>query len=223
MRHFHAEEQTADQEQIAAIDAAAAVLRDLGAEVTEVRLPPLSEFATCARIILSSEAFAMHRGWLATRAGDYGELARARILEGAAVTAADYIDAQRLRARLVRRTDEAFANVDVCLTASSFDPACEIDDADAIARAYPRQARQPFNVTGQPAIAIPCGFTGDGLPLSLQIIGHAFQEAMVYRVAQAYESATSWLDRHPPGLDEDAHAQSAPGSATQPEHRPALG
>jgi aspartyl-tRNA(Asn)/glutamyl-tRNA(Gln) amidotransferase subunit A len=217
IRHFYAEEHNADPEQIAAIDAAAAVLRDLGAEVTDVRLPPLSEFATCARIILSSEAFAIHRGWLATRAGEYGELARARILEGAAVTAADYIDAQRLRARLMRRTNDAFADVDVCLTASSFDPACEIDDADAIARAYPRQARQPFNVTGQPAIAIPCGFTSDGLPLSLQIVGHAFQEATVYRVAQAYESATSWLDRHPPGLDDDLRPQGADRSIAQPE------
>ncbi|HEX7128166.1 MAG TPA: amidase [Thermodesulfobacteriota bacterium] len=199
VRHFYTEDaEPADREQIAAIDAAVAVFRDLGAEVREVRLPPLSDFATCARIILSSEAFAIHRGWLAARADEYGELARARILEGAGVTAADYIDAQRLRTRLCRLTQDAMADVDVCVTASSFDPACEIDDPAAIARAYPRQARQPFNVTGQPAIAIPCGFTKDGLPLSLQIVGHPFEEATVYRVAHAYERATRWIDRHPP-------------------------
>ena len=222
VRHFYAEDAEADSEQIAAIDAAARVLRDLGAEVREVRLPPLSEFATCARIILSSEAFAIHRAWLATRADEYGELARARILEGAAVTAADYIDAQRLRARLSRRTSETFAGVDVCVTASNFDPACEIDDSAAIARAYPRQARQPFNVTGQPAVAIPCGFTKDGLPLSLQIVGHPFEEATVYRVAHAYESATSWTARHPPGLGDGSSAQGAGARAAEPEyHQPA--
>ena len=80
------------------------------------------------------------------------------------------------------------------------DPTCRIDDAEACARAYPRQARQPFNVTGQPAIAIPAGFTRDGLPLSLQLVGHPFQEAMVYRIAQAYERATGWTKSTRPGF-----------------------
>ena len=104
------------------------------------------------------------------------------------------------RGRLTRRTLEAFAGVDAALTASSMDPACRIDDAEACARLYPRQARQPFNVTGQPAMAIPAGFTQDGLPLSLQLIGHPWQEAMLYRIARAYERATGWTERHPPGL-----------------------
>jgi Asp-tRNA(Asn)/Glu-tRNA(Gln) amidotransferase A subunit family amidase len=59
----------------------------------------------------------------------------------------------------------------------------------------------PFNVTGQPAIAIPAGFTPDGLPLSIQIVGHNWQEARVYRIAHAYEQATGWGKRRPPGLD----------------------
>jgi aspartyl-tRNA(Asn)/glutamyl-tRNA(Gln) amidotransferase subunit A len=90
-----------------------------------------------------------------------------------------------------------FAGLDAVLTASSLDPACRIDDADACAWLYPRQARQPFNVTGQPAIAIPAGFTQDDLPLSLQLIGHPWQEAMLYRIARAYERATDWTERHP--------------------------
>ena len=74
-----------------------------------------------------------------------------------------------MRARLTRRTLEAFAGIDAALTVSNMDPTFRIDDAEACSRAYPRQARQPFNVTGQPAIAIPAGFTQDGLPLSLQL------------------------------------------------------
>ena len=168
--------------------------------MSEIRLAPLEDYAACTRIIIRCEAFAIHRRWLAERPGDYGDLARQRILDGAAVSAADYIDALRLRARLTRRTLEAFAGIDAGLTVSSMDPTCRIDDAEACARAYPRQARQPFNVTGQPAIAIPAGFTKDGLPLSLQLVGHPFQEAMVYRIANAYERATGWTKRHPPGL-----------------------
>ena len=80
------------------------------------------------------------------------------------------------------------------------DPACPIDDAQACAKLYPRQARQPFNVTGQPALAMPAGLTTDGLPLSLQLIGHPFEEAMVYRIAAAYEHATGWTRRHPARL-----------------------
>jgi aspartyl-tRNA(Asn)/glutamyl-tRNA(Gln) amidotransferase subunit A len=200
VRHFYTEDMQAHPEQVQAIDRAADVLRGLGAEVGEIRLAPLQDYATCTRIIIRSEAFAIHRRWLAERPGDYGNLARQRILDGAAVSAADYIDAQRLRGRLTRRTLEMFAGLDAVLTASSLDPTCRIDDADACARLYPRQARQPFNVTGQPALAIPAGFTQDGLPLSLQLVGHPWQEAMLYRIAQAYERATGWTERHPPDV-----------------------
>src|SRR6266850_1496960 len=108
------------------ISSAADVLRDLGAEVCEIRLAPLQDYATCARIIIRCEAFAIHRRWMAERPGDYGDLARQRILDGAAVSAADYIDALRMRARLTRRTLEAFAGIDAALTVSSMDPACRI-------------------------------------------------------------------------------------------------
>jgi aspartyl-tRNA(Asn)/glutamyl-tRNA(Gln) amidotransferase subunit A len=200
VRHFYAEDMQADPEQAQAIETAADVLRRLGASVREIRLAPLQEYAVCSRIIIRCEAFAVHRRWLQQRPGDYGALARQRILDGATVSAADYIDALRLRGRLTRRTLEAFAGIDAALTVSGMDPPCPIDDAEACARMYPRQARQPFNVTGQPAIAIPAGFTASGLPLSLQLVGHPWQEATLYRIAHAYERATLWIDRRPPGL-----------------------
>jgi aspartyl-tRNA(Asn)/glutamyl-tRNA(Gln) amidotransferase subunit A len=200
VRHFYAEDMQAHPAQAQAIDQAAEVLRGLGAEVREIRLAPLEDYATCTRIIIRCEAFAIHRRWLAERPGDYGALARQRILDGAAVSAAQYSDALRLRGRLTRLTLEVLAGVDAALTASSMDPTCRIDDAEACARLYPRQARQPFNITGQPAMAIPAGFTQDGLPLSLQLIGHPWQEAMLYRIARAYERATAWTERHPFGV-----------------------
>lgn len=204
VRHLYAEDEIAHPAMITAIDEAARVLRELGADVREVRLPSFADYATCCRVIIRSEAYAIHRRWMRERPGDYGEICRWRMLDGATVSAADYIDALRLRARLIRQTLVAMKGFDVALTASSLDPPMRIDDAEAVQKAYPRQVRQPFNVTGQPAIAIPAGFTTDvdgmELPLSIQIVGHPFQEAMVYRVAHAYEQTTRWVDRRPPGM-----------------------
>ncbi|MGD9804845.1 MAG: amidase [Hyphomicrobiaceae bacterium] len=201
VRHFYDGDETAHPEQIKATDQAAIKLRELGADVREIRLAPLSEYSVCNRVILASEAFSIHRRHFAERPGDYGELARQRLAIGAGLSAADYVDALRLRARLVAQTNAAMEGLDALLTVSSMDPPPPIDDAEACARVYPRQARQPFNVTGLPAIAIPAGFTQDGLPLSIQIVGHAWQESRVYRIARAYEQATGWYKRHAPGLE----------------------
>lgn len=201
VRHFYDGDETAHPEMISAIDTAAALLRGLGAEVAETRLPSLQEFAACNRIIIASEAYAIHRRNLQQRPEDYGALARSRILTGAGVPAADYIDALRLRGRLIAATNAAMAGLDAIVTASSFDPPPRIDDAAENARVYPRQARQPFNVTGQPAMAIPAGFTRGGLPLSIQLVGPAWSEARLYRIAHAYERATEWTTREPGGLE----------------------
>lgn len=201
VRHFYDGDEKAHPEQIKAADAAAEVLRGLGADVREVKLAPLGDYTVCCRVILAGEAFAIHRRDLGQRPEAYGALARQRLSVGAGFSAADYVDALRMRTRLIARTSEAMAGFDAVLTVSSMDPPPPIDDAEECARVYPRQARQPFNVTGQPAIAIPAGFTSDGLPLSIQLVGHNFQEARVYRVAHAYEQATGWVKRRPPGLD----------------------
>ena len=142
----------------------------------------------------------MHEQWLKDRPQDYGARARERLLAGAELRAVDYLQAVRWRLQLRDRVAEEFAKIDVALTASSMDPACRIDDDAALAANYWRQARMPFNVTGQPALVIPAGFAKSGLPLSLQLVGHPFGEAMLYRVAQFYEDATGWTQRHPEEL-----------------------
>jgi aspartyl-tRNA(Asn)/glutamyl-tRNA(Gln) amidotransferase subunit A len=199
--HFYTRDEVAHPEQISALEKAVETLRRLGAEVVEVELPSLGAFTACNRTILASEAYAIHRRFLQERPGDYGALARQRILTGAGISAADYVDALRHRAHLLAETEKAMAGLDGLVTASSFDPAPRLDDAEGNARVYPRQARQPFNVTGHPAIAIPAGFSNEGLPLSLQIVGHAWAEARVYRIAHAYEQAAGWHKRRPPGIE----------------------
>jgi aspartyl-tRNA(Asn)/glutamyl-tRNA(Gln) amidotransferase subunit A len=199
VRHFHTEDCPAHPEQIAAIEDALGVWREAGAGVEEVRLPPLAVWNAPTRVIIAAEGFAVHEHWLRERPGDYGARGRERLLQGALLRASDYIQAQRERSRLIRVLAEAMRGFDALIAVSSCDPAARLDDDADLARTYERQARMPFNLTGSPALAIPAGFTKDKhLPLSLQVVGHPFEEAMVYRVAQAYEAATQWVNQHPP-------------------------
>ena len=201
IRHFYTTDMAGDAEQIAAIESAIGLLERMGAEIFELRLPALADFSACGQIILAAEAFAVHEPWLQQRPGDYGARARERLLAGAGLSAAEYIQALRWRRQLCEAAADAFREVDAAITASSLDPACRIDDDEALGRTYFRQARMPFNVTGQPALVIPAGFSRTGLPLSLQIVGHPFTEATLYRVAAAYEGETQWTKRHPSGLE----------------------
>jgi aspartyl-tRNA(Asn)/glutamyl-tRNA(Gln) amidotransferase subunit A len=197
IRHFYTSDVVGNPEQVEALDAAVRLLAEAGAEVTEITLPALQDFSACGQIILAAEAYAVHEQWLKDRPQDYGARARERLLAGAELRAVDYLQAVRWRLQLRDWVAEEFANIDVALTASSMDHACRIDDDEALAANYWRQARMPFNVTGQPALVIPAGFAKSGLPLSLQLVAHPFGEAMLYRVAQLYEDATGWTQRHP--------------------------
>ncbi len=197
IRHFYTRDMEGDPEMVAGIEAALKLLAGLGADVREIETAPLGEYNACNRIILTSEAYAIHEKWLRERPQDYGALTRERILSGAFVRAADYLNATRVRGRLAKAFHALFAGIDVAVTASSMDPACRIDDPAAIERIYGRQARAPFNVTGSPALAVPVGFSKAGLPLGMQIIGKPFSEALVYRVGDAYEQATQWVNKHP--------------------------
>jgi len=197
IRHFYTKDQEADPEMAKSVDDAAALLDELGAEVREIEVDPLPVFGACNRTILLSEAYAIHEQWLKERPQDYGDRGRARILGGAFIRAADYVNATRQRRRLTDRFHAALKDLDVAVTASSMEPASRIDDDAAVDATYPRQARAPFNVTGSPAISVPTGFASNGLPLGMQIVGKPFQEATVYRVAQAYEAATEWTSRRP--------------------------
>jgi aspartyl-tRNA(Asn)/glutamyl-tRNA(Gln) amidotransferase subunit A len=89
-------------------------------------------------------------------------------------------------------------DLDAAVTLSSLLLPCRIDDPAAIARTYDQQCRLVFNVTGTPAISVPTGLNKDGVPLAMQIAGHAFAEPMVYRIAQAYcEAAGTCITSDP--------------------------
>lgn len=198
VRHFHERDLPAHLDVAAALDEAERTLRDAGADIRPVTLPTLNEFAGINRVILCSEAWSIHAPWLRQRPGDYGQLARRRLLPGAFMTAGDYVGAQRRRTQVIAAVEDALHDVDVLMCASSMDPSSRLDDPEETARTYPRQARTPFNVTGHPAVAMMAGLARTGLPVSVQFVGRYFDEATVLRVAAAYEQAAGWHTRKPP-------------------------
>ncbi|MBV8412146.1 MAG: amidase [Alphaproteobacteria bacterium] len=198
VRNFHEVDMPAEPEVTAALEHVVRTLQMEGAEVRDVTLPTLGEFAAVNRVILQSEAWAIHGQWLRDRPGDYGQLARRRLMSGAFYSAGDYVQSQRRRLQMIAEVEEALRSHDVLLCASSMDPACRIDEPAEIDRTYPRQARTPFNVTGHPALAMMAGVSADGLPLSVQFVGRYFDEATVLQAARAWEQASGVDGRHPP-------------------------
>jgi aspartyl-tRNA(Asn)/glutamyl-tRNA(Gln) amidotransferase subunit A len=165
--------------------------------VKPIRLSSLQRYSECGRTIQLAESYAVHERNLQERPQDYAPITRRKILPGAFIPAVDYIKAQQLRTALCAEFAAAMRDLEAAITLSSLDMPCRIDDADAVAKTYERQCRMPFNVTGTPAISVPAGFTAAGMPTAIQIVGRWFDDAMVYRVAQAYCEATRFCDRHP--------------------------
>jgi aspartyl-tRNA(Asn)/glutamyl-tRNA(Gln) amidotransferase subunit A len=198
VRHFHEVDMPADGEVTAALEEVAHTLQRLGAEIRDVRLPALEEFGAVNRVILQSEAWAIHGPWLRERPGDYGQLARRRLMAGAFLSAGDYVQAARRRLAMIAAVEDALRDVDVLLCASSMDPPCRIDKPDDVERTYPRQARTPFNVTGHPALAMMAGLSSGSLPLSVQFVGRYFAESTLFQVAREWERAAGTDERHPP-------------------------
>jgi aspartyl-tRNA(Asn)/glutamyl-tRNA(Gln) amidotransferase subunit A len=198
IRHFHEIDMPADHEVANALEEVARTIRTRGAEIRDVRLPALDEFGAVNRVILQSEAWAIHGRWLRERPGDYGQLARRRLMAGAFIGGGDYVQAARRRLEMIAAVEEALRDVDVLLCASSMDPPCRIDEPDEVERSYPRQARTPFNVTGHPALAMMAGLSTAGLPLSVQFVGRYFAEATLFQVGREWERAAGTDQKHPP-------------------------
>jgi aspartyl-tRNA(Asn)/glutamyl-tRNA(Gln) amidotransferase subunit A len=180
-----------------AFEEAMETLRKLGAEVRDVRIPSLHA-AHSFLLILMAEAFAYHERDLRERPELYGDVARERLLAGALVTASEYTQAQRIRSEICRETAQVLRDVDVLATPTTLKPATPFAMAYDPELGFPRSNMSPFNLTGLPTLALPCGFSASGLPLSLQLSGRPFEEGTVLRVGHAYEKATAWHMRRPP-------------------------
>jgi aspartyl-tRNA(Asn)/glutamyl-tRNA(Gln) amidotransferase subunit A len=196
VRHFFESDYHIDTEAQSAIDAALATMRGLGAELREIRLSPLQDYGACGWLILIGESWAVNEKVMRERFLDYGRMMRNRVVLGAFLGAADYVQALRLRRALGEEAAEAMRGIDVLVTGITPGEAPRLDEKPGY-ESFQRPLMMPFNVTGQPSLAVRCGFSAAGLPLSLQIAGRPFDEASVLRVGHAYEQATEWHRRRP--------------------------
>jgi aspartyl-tRNA(Asn)/glutamyl-tRNA(Gln) amidotransferase subunit A len=179
-------------------------LRGLGATVRDVWLPGVEAALDTCFVVAWAEAAHYHRPWLLARAQDYGPDVRA-LLEGALLyLASDYLQGQRVRARIRHSLAGAFRKVDVLVSPAAPLAAPPIGQLETVLGGRPVSVLDVAarltcvaNLTGEPACSVPCGFTGDGLPIGLMIHGRAFEDATVLRVAHAYERATGWTTRRP--------------------------
>jgi len=185
-----------DAEIVQAFEEAMATLKRLGAEVRDVRIPTM-DAAHSFLLILLAEAYAYHERDLREHPELYGEVLRERMMAGALVTAAEYTQAQRIRAQICAETAGVLREVDVLATPTTLKPATPFAVAHDPELGFPKSNMGPFNITGLPTLALPCGFSPTGLPLSLQLAGRPFEEEMVLRVGHAYEQATPWHTRRP--------------------------
>ncbi|MCZ8141927.1 MAG: amidase [Acetobacteraceae bacterium] len=186
-----------DAEVMAAVDAAAEQWRALGAKIIDVALPSKRRMDACIQTILIAEGFAIHGEWLRARPQDYGRVTRERLMMGAFVTGSEYVQAQRLRRIITAEVDAVLAGCDAILCAGNPTAAPRLADVDEGPFRKSHPITGPFNATGHPALALPCGFGASGLPLGLQLIGRSYGEAMLFRIAQAYEQAAGWMARRP--------------------------
>jgi aspartyl-tRNA(Asn)/glutamyl-tRNA(Gln) amidotransferase subunit A len=187
-----------------AIQKALQDLEQLGARMVPVDMPGVASHRGMWLQIASPEAYSFHEILLQKHSELYGADVRGRLEAGRVLLSIDYVRAQRARTLLKRQCKQLFAEIDVIVTPTLPIAAPRIDAVHEPWRAGSETAvaslgrfTRYFNLTGLPAISIPCGFTAEGLPIGMQIAGKAFDEATVLRVAHTYEQDARWFERHP--------------------------
>ena len=194
-----------DTDVAAAVEGAVTVLEHTGATLVDVTLPLVHRASVINAPIIQGEAAAYHLPLLRTRWNDYSPEVRARLLAGLAVTGSMYLNSQRARALMTQQARDLLEQVDLLVTPTVPIPATPFGEEsillegrkESLNNALTRLTR-PFNMTGFPAISVPCGFTTAGLPVGIQIAGRPWEESLILRTAYAFEQATPWHLRHPP-------------------------
>ena len=196
-----------DAEMSAAVLAAAKRLEALGAAVEEISLPLVPLAGAIFMALADSDGAGVHRRWLTSRAPEYDRGTRRRLLTASLIPAAAYHQAARARALLRTQLLHALDRFELLLCPTAHQAAPPIaagkgaitSRAEVAGRFFTRRSYvTPAALAGTPAIAVPCGFTRAGLPLSVQLIGRRFEEATLLSAAHAYERDTEWARRRPP-------------------------
>jgi aspartyl-tRNA(Asn)/glutamyl-tRNA(Gln) amidotransferase subunit A len=183
----------ADPEILLAVHNAAAVLKEQGANITEVNVDFLEEAALANALMTQADGAAFHRERLEQHPDWFGADVLQRLRNGAACTPAEYIRARRTQAETIRKLEILFESFDSLLMPTTPITAPLLEGENAVERARVlTRFTAPFNLSGIPALSVPCGFNSENLPIGLQIISRAWNEAGVLRAGYAYQQATEW-------------------------------
>jgi aspartyl-tRNA(Asn)/glutamyl-tRNA(Gln) amidotransferase subunit A len=175
----------------AAFRAAIKTLGEIGFELRDVSLPGFEASEKASAKILLAEAAAYHREHMEQHADQIGEDVLTRFKWGLEVTGVEYALARRTQVEWRHKMAQLFESIDALVLPATPFPATRIDESDPVALSKGNLTRftRMFNLTGNPAIVLPCGRTADGLPIGLQIVGAHWQEDKILRIAKAYEEA----------------------------------
>jgi amidase len=188
-----------------AMDDVLGELTRLGATVVTVEMPDVSQAGRAWLDLCAVEALAAHAQTFPGRASEYGPGLRAALESGRRLTAAALAAAAKVRADVAASLERMLSTVD-CLVCPSMANSARVKEADPFDEetdeSWSAQVRndihtQPFNFSGSPTLSVPCGFSADGLPLSVQLVGRRLSESVLCRIGHAYEQATPWHSKHP--------------------------
>lgn len=187
-----------------AMEAAIAQLTALGMQRVDCELPLLDEILGAHRTIIFAEAAAYHRPYLERQAADYGDDIRRLLQTGLFLPAVDYLQAGRVRRAVRESWAKVFTEFDLLVTPTVPITAPRFDQSKAALPAGEKPLLRacldlalPFNLTGYPAVSIPCGFSRENLPIGMQLVGRPYDEAVCLRVAHHYQQHTDWHTRRP--------------------------
>ena len=189
----------ADPEVVSLVEDAIQVLAGLGVEVRDMAFPEAAqaEKEEDNLRLLRTEAVVVHREALTDAPDSFGPVVRARLEVEPGLLAVDLAEIQRKRALMMRTTAARLADIEAIAGPTMLKPAPRLRDLD---RGEPtRLLTRLVNWLGLCAVSVPCGFTSEGLPVGLQLTGKPYDEAMILRLAYAYEQATDWRASRPPG------------------------
>lgn len=188
-----------------AVSDAVNALRAAGAETVEVVLPMPDAINAIAFGTMEPEAASFHARWLNDQPESYAPRTRQGLLAAMAIPGSQYVDAQRLRARFNQQMNHLFVDqrLDLLLAPTDSVPPWPVESPTENESHDDWDLRYTVvaNLTGMPALSLPCGFTSDGLPLSLQILAPSFHDDLTLRVGELYQSVTDWHRRVPPGFE----------------------
>ncbi|WP_347558946.1 amidase [Robbsia sp. KACC 23696] len=193
------------EEVCALLEGAVAIFKMAGATIVRVPLPDFGELGALANVLCMSEAAATHLAWLQTRADAYGEQVRRRIERGLLYSSAQYVQAMRLRKPLLDRFI-AETMPDCAAILLPVLPGAVPSIAASLAGA-PEEVEARFgqlsywmrgiNYLGLPALALPMGFTDNGLPNGFQLVGRPLTEGYLFRMGHHFQQRSDWHTRCP--------------------------